>query len=297
MSLKDILSGKGGGVSKDDHWIPLSDLMTGLMLVFLLIAVLYMVQVQRNKTHEIDVIKKSYEAQRTAEAQKNAAQIELEALQKLNQALLEKLKNKEGSISDIAATYDNTKKLLYEDLTKAFGDKIRSWGAEINPQDLCISFKEPDVLFDVGQDSLKPKFQAILDEFFPRYIEILRSQQYADSIEEVRIEGHTSSTWENANPDDAYIKNMELSQSRTRQTLGYLLSLKTLKTPEIRSWVITHLTANGLSSSKIKKDSSGKEDPVRSQRVEFRVRTNADEKFSDILEKAKNNEASRLQTR
>lgn len=302
MSLKDILSGKGGGGSKDDHWIPLSDLMTGLMLVFLLIAVLYMVQVQKNKTAEIAKIKAIYDAKETAIAQKTAALKELQDLQKQKEALLEKLKNKEGSISDIAANYDNTKKRLYNDLEKAFNDKKKDWGAEINPQDLSISFygisfKEPDVLFDVGQDTLKPGFKAILDDFFPRYIEILRSPQYAGSIEEVRIEGHTSSTWEHANADEAYIKNMELSQARTRKTLGYLLSLQSLKAPETRSWVIKHLTANGLSSSKIKKDSSGNEDPARSQRVEFRVRTNADEKFSEILEKVQNNEAARLQAR
>ncbi|HEY2276541.1 MAG TPA: OmpA family protein [Steroidobacteraceae bacterium] len=33
-------------VASEDHWIPLSDLMTGLMVMFLLIAVCYMVQVE-----------------------------------------------------------------------------------------------------------------------------------------------------------------------------------------------------------------------------------------------------------
>jgi hypothetical protein len=28
----------------DDHWIPLSDLMTGLMMIFLLIAISYMIK-------------------------------------------------------------------------------------------------------------------------------------------------------------------------------------------------------------------------------------------------------------
>src|SRR5215470_2693298 len=33
-------------VSEESHWIPLSDLMTGLMVIFLLIAVSYMIQVE-----------------------------------------------------------------------------------------------------------------------------------------------------------------------------------------------------------------------------------------------------------
>src|SRR5690349_8591663 len=40
------------------HWIPLSDLMTGLMMMFLLIAVLYMVQIesQSKKMKEVVVL-------------------------------------------------------------------------------------------------------------------------------------------------------------------------------------------------------------------------------------------------
>lgn len=34
-------------VSDDEHWIPLADLMTGLMFLFLLIAITYMVQVEQ----------------------------------------------------------------------------------------------------------------------------------------------------------------------------------------------------------------------------------------------------------
>jgi len=30
----------------DDHWIPLSDLMTGLMMIFLLVAIVYMIKVE-----------------------------------------------------------------------------------------------------------------------------------------------------------------------------------------------------------------------------------------------------------
>jgi len=33
--------------SSEDHWIPLSDLMTGLMMVFLVIAILFMIKVER----------------------------------------------------------------------------------------------------------------------------------------------------------------------------------------------------------------------------------------------------------
>jgi outer membrane protein OmpA-like peptidoglycan-associated protein len=40
-----------------------------------------------------------------------------------------------------------------------------------------------------------------------------------------------------------------------------------------RNWLVTNLTANGLSSSKPIVNAFGQEDMAKSQRVEFKVRT------------------------
>jgi hypothetical protein len=64
--------------------------------------------------------------------------------------------------------------------------------------------------------ALKPQFARILDDFFPRYARILASQKYRESIEEIRVEGHTSTIWAViSSADVAYFRNMELSQGRT----------------------------------------------------------------------------------
>src|ERR1700761_9174203 len=42
-------------LSEESHWIPLSDLMTGLMVIFLLIAVSYMMQVEADAARIKDV--------------------------------------------------------------------------------------------------------------------------------------------------------------------------------------------------------------------------------------------------
>ena len=152
-------------------------------------------------------------------------------------------------------------------------------------RDLTIRFEEPDVQFDLGKAALKPQFARILDDFFPRYIQILSSNRYRDGIEEIRIEGHTSSVWNNQTPEDvAYFRNMELSQSRTRSTLEYVLLLPVVA--EHKRWLITRLTANGLSSSRLRMGADGTENREASQRVEFRVRTNAEARLRDILEAA-----------
>ena len=236
MSLNDILRKQGKTNSiKEEHWIPLSDLMAGLMMIFMLIAIVFMVKVE-------------------SDAKK---------------------------VKDIAFIYDEMKAQLYQDLYSEFEKNLPDWGAELD-RDLTFRFKEPSVLFDTGKDSLKPKFIKILNDFFPRYIRILSNDKYRDSIEEIRIEGHTSSVWTgSANSNEAYFFNMALSQSRTRSALQYVLALPQVREQQI--WLRAHLTANGLSSSKLIYYENGTENKEGSQRVEFRVRTNADARISEIL--------------
>ena len=184
-------------------------------------------------------------------------------------------------IKDGALVYNEMRSELYEELKIEFKPDLVKWGAELYP-DLTIRFKEPDVLFDTGKDGLKPRFMSILDDFFPRYIKILSSDKYKQSIEEVRIEGHTSSIWSEGMPENkAYFLNMELSQARTRSVLQYVLLLPRISGQQ--DWLKRHLTANGLSSSKLVYNSNGSENIEGSQRVEFKVRTNADERISEIL--------------
>jgi outer membrane protein OmpA-like peptidoglycan-associated protein len=233
-------SGQTTAVGEESHWIPLTDLMTGLMVIFLLIAVSYMMQVEADAAR----------------------------------------------IKNVAIAYSEIRDALFEDLNREFQADLPKWKAQLLKTDLTIRFSEPEVLFATGSSELKPEFQAILQDFFPRYMRILTSKKYRDSISEVRIEGHTSSDWNGVgSPEDAYFRNMELSQARTRSTLAYVLSL-----PADRgqvAWLRRFVTANGLSSSRLILDEHGNEDVARSRRVEFRVRTDAETRLAKILEVSK----------
>ncbi|HET9535392.1 MAG TPA: hypothetical protein VFP43_08630 [Mesorhizobium sp.] len=46
MALAAIFSQRKAGPHEEWHWIPLSDLMTGPMMVFMLVAMIYMVHVE-----------------------------------------------------------------------------------------------------------------------------------------------------------------------------------------------------------------------------------------------------------
>ena len=226
-------------VSEESHWIPLSDLMTGLMVIFLLIAVSYMMQVEADAAR----------------------------------------------IKNVAIAYSEIKDALFEDLNREFRNDLPKWNAQLLKSDLTIRFSEPEVLFATGSSELKPEFQRILQDFFPRYVRILTSRKYRDSISEVRIEGHTSSDWNGVAAGDAYFLNMELSQARTRSTLAYVMGLPADQ--EQLAWLRKYVTANGLSSSRLITDAKGVEDVARSRRVEFRVRTDAETRLAKILEVSK----------
>lgn len=196
---------------------------------------------------------------------------------------LEETKEKQNLI---ISEYNDLKNEIYRRLEQEFSRNFEEWGAELDSTDLTIRFKEPEILFSIGSSELKPKFEAILSDFFPRYVNVLREKDFAESIEEIRIEGHTSSEWiENVSDEYAYFKNMQLSQDRTRTTLEF--SLNQLKDEEIRDWTRNLITANGLSSSRLVYDERGTEDKEASRRVEFKVRTDAEERIDELLRSIK----------
>lgn len=221
----------------ESQWLPISDLMSVLMMVFLLIAISYMIKITADQAR----------------------------------------------IEEVAVTYNKLQVELYEDLRVEFEKDLQEWDAEIDKNSLSVRFKSPEILFQQGSDEIPPKFKTILIDFFPRFIRILHKEEYRNDIDEIRIEGHTSTEWRiKTTEQQAYIFNMELSQDRTRNVLDYVLSYTDLDS-SLMEWTRAHLTANGLSSSKVIRDENGSENKLLSKRVEFRVRTNAESRITKII--------------
>lgn len=193
-----------------------------------------------------------------------------------------KITIEKNRIESIAVTYENLQNELYLDLKKEFEKDLDTWNAVLDESTLSIRFEKPEILFEVGSAELNDHFKTLLDDFFPRYLNILTSEKYKNDIEEIRIEGHTSSEWySKASDREAYFNNMELSQNRTRNVLEYILLQNWNK--DLFEWEKKHLTANGLSSSKIILDPRGNENKEKSRRVEFRVKTDAEKRIVNIL--------------
>lgn len=231
---------------KEGHniWSSVSDLMSGLMIVFLFTSVIFMSKVIDENTN---------------------------------------IKRQQETIENIVTTYEESKENIYEDLYNEFEADMNNWHMEID-EDGTIRFKEPEVFFSRGEAELKSQFKDILNSFFPRYIDVIYTN-YKDKVTEIRIEGHTSSEWEEGgDTKTSYFKNMELSQDRTRNVLEYVMNMESLS--EYEDWLIDNITANGMSySQRIYKNNV--EDKNASRRVEFRVITNSEETIDEIIDNYK----------
>ena len=230
--------------NSDNIWSSISDLMSGLMIVFLFTSVIFMSKVIDENTN---------------------------------------IKKQQQTVENIVATYEESKENIYNDLYNEFENDIKNFNMEID-KDGTVRFKEPEVFFNKGESELKTEFKDILDSFFPRYINLIYTK-YKDKVTEIRIEGHTSSEWEDGvDKKVSYFKNMELSQDRTRNVLEYVMNMKELN--EYEDWLIDNITANGMSySHRIFKENI--EDKDASRRVEFRVITNSEETINNIIDNYK----------
>jgi len=111
-------------MKKTNEWMSISDMMSGLMLIFLFVAVAFMLNVEDDKT---------------------------------------KLQKAKEKITQIALTYQKSKIELNKDLHKEFDKDLKRWNAEIT-KDNSIIFNSPEVLFETGKSEIKEKFKEILSK-------------------------------------------------------------------------------------------------------------------------------------
>ena len=109
-----------------EHWLTVSDLMAGLMMVFLFIAIVFMMNTQK----------------------------------------------KNDKIKDVAVAYQQNQVAIYEALQTEFKNDLNKWGATIDKETLAFNFQSPDVLFANNETTLSDAYKNILNDFFPRYIDV-----------------------------------------------------------------------------------------------------------------------------
>ena len=166
-----------------DPWISISDMMTGLMMIFLFITVSYAHQITKDSDDAI---------------------------------------SKNSDVKEIVLDLINNKAKIAESLHEEFDEDLESWGASIDDQNLRIRFESPEVLFQSGRSEVTPLFNEILSDFWPRYLKILSENQSA-ILEIKIEGHTSSDWSTNVSRNESYFKNMELSQDRSRNVLKICL--------------------------------------------------------------------------
>ncbi len=143
-----------------NEWVSVSDLMSGLMLVFLALTIFYMRKVQ-------DTVQ---------DLTKQKEEVEL-----------------------VSSQYLDVREDLARDLEESLGTELVEWNATFDRARLAIVFvNDGRSYFAPGSATPSSLFKDRLDQFFPKYVKVL--ERHKANITEVRIEGHTDPHWDGPDP-------------------------------------------------------------------------------------------------
>lgn len=265
--------------TKDDgeHWLTVSDMMAGLMMVFLLIAVALMEEVTSAQEREQDQCRA---IQRSLEQALTASKLQGDA------EMLWKQSDTEGNACA---------NLCYVFVSDIPDPSNTSESSDI--LDALSATKSPTPLFERDERTPTEDGRKILETLLPHFLKNVHG--FEDVIREVRVGGHTSCEWtrnECLDPNTPegtadYFGNLTLSQERAHSVLKLISDFvrdRRHLTPDVADehfdldvqWVHERFVAVGYSSSRRLKKGGGAlqrgdgpeiEDRVRSRRFDFCV--------------------------
>ncbi len=247
-------SSRGSSRQNMDYWMSYSDLMSGLLLVFiiLLIGVLYV------SKHDMEVKVKKLDEQ--------AQQIEAE--QKKLKAAEADLKHLNSGLSDV---FDVRTRLL-ERLREQFSNS----DSEVTFDDATGAVRlGSNILFDEGSDTLSKRGQQAIAKHMPVYLNALLSDpELRKEVDQIIFEGHTNSNYSgSSSAEAAYLFNLQLSQNRAYSAMTYVISSGVATDFDAQPL----LSAIGFSHSRPILDADKIENKERSRRLEIKFRLKDEE--------------------
>lgn len=237
--------------NSESDWISISDIMTGLMVIFLFITVSYMVEANQ----------------------------------------------RENEIKLMLDEFENTKDSIAIELAKIIDNDLSQWEeyVEFDRENLSIKFVGKDIQFKGNSARIRSKFLEILDDFIPRYMEVVSKPKYADKIAEIRIEGHANKAINNYDGKN-YMYGVDWSQKRAKAVLNYFIKHESYRAlPDagkgrLEFWMV----ANGYGFGRtLDADGSFTRQTGQgvcedcSRRVEFRIITKSEQVIADLVTKLK----------
>ncbi len=237
----------------NDFWVSYSDLMAGLLLVFILVTMIVLHRSQ--EAYEIQ--SRIYEEQSSQ---------------------LKKAHDKLGAIDKDVSKILGVRKSIVARLKIKFSES----GKDIHFDDATGAIRlGSNILFAEGSPKLRKTGQDALTELIPIYYDaLLGDPELRRHVGQIVFEGHTNSNYKRGkNVDEGYLSNLQLSQERAYQAMSFIVKSevgKNFKAKEL-------LAANGYSSSRpvLKNDIEDKE---LSRRLEIRFRLKNEAALSKLSE-------------
>lgn len=294
-------------------WRSYSDMMAGILLLFVLIMCVTLFQSQMNYENSLRerdeklVLQEEYTKeimnQKDIVANQQSqitSQDELLAAQKAQlDALAEQLAAQQEKLDAQSVTLQNQQTALDEKtdqleaqearIDKIIGvkaDVIEALKQEFANNNINVEIDETNgalvldssVLFDYDETVLTEEGQAVLGQVLPAYCNVLLQEEYFPYLAEIIIDGYTDSS-------GGYEYNLDLSQRRSLAVAEYLLGLSQgFLSPENQTLLQQHLTVNGHSSSNLILDENGNENAEASRRVEVKFRLKDEEMIQELRE-------------
>jgi chemotaxis protein MotB len=294
-------------------WRSYSDMMAGVLLLFVLIMCVTLFQAQKSYNESIQerdekiALQQEYTLQilqqqdeldeQADQLVEQAGQLQdkdelLSKQEELLKELIAELEEQKATLSSQQTELDEQTTLLaqqQEKIDKIIGvkaDVVESLQKEFATNNVNVDIDsqtgalilDANVMFDYDAAELTEEGKATLREILPIYCKVLLNESNQQYLAEIMIEGYTD-------PDGDYSYNMELSQKRSLAVAQYLVEIQDefLTADEVES-LENYLTVNGHSKANPILDDEGNVDKEASRRVEVKFRLKDDEMISELNE-------------
>lgn len=285
-------------------WRSYSDMMAGVLLLFVLIMCVTLFQAQKSYDESIKERDEKIALQEEYTAEILAQQMSLDEKNSQLKTQDEKLEQQKLLLAELAAQLKEQEKQLgvqqtaldektalladqQQKIDKIIGVKaevVESLRQEFAKNNVNVDIDastgaltlEASVLFDYDEAELTEEGKNALKDILPIYCKVLLDKSHRSYLAEIIIDGYTDT-------DGDYYYNLELSQKRSLAVAEYLTDIQYdfLSDKEISS-LEQYLTVNGHSKANPILDENGNIDKDASRRVEIKFRLKDDEMIDEL---------------
>ncbi len=292
-------------------WRSYSDMMAGVLLLFVLIMCVTLFQAQKSYNESLqerdekialqeeytqelldkqNALDKKDETLQNQDAQLKTQDEKLAEQEQQLAALAAKLKEQESTLNAQQSALDEKTAQLKDqqaqidqiigvkaDVVEALKNEFskNNINVDIDAQTGALTL-EASVMFDYDQAELTDAGKQALEQILPIYCKVLLQDDYMKYLAEIIIDGYTDT-------DGDYSYNLQLSQQRSLAVAQYLLDIQGNFLDATQSQNLEkYLTVNGHSMANPVLDANGNVDKDASRRVEVKFRLKDEEMIDEL---------------